>query len=499
MPGKTLAIIDEVLTVHNDIEAERDYLQGQIKWLERQVKKFDRSKDSSSKVMRIWKKFRQMLGFNKKKLKDLEASEYVHHLRGTEFATGLLNIVRDVLGALGQKYDFNDLRIVPAKRHEFILCKDFHEPRYYQSEFHEIAMREGRGVCESAVGTGKTDMMERIIYNLGVNNLIVVPSKPLLEQLQPILEEHFGRGNVIRLTSKPLSKAKLRKLRKRPIRIINIGSLAAAQKNGNMAPLVEDVDAIFIDEIHHAGSKSYTNLLKDLEHVYYRFGFTGTFLRNDSKTLDMWGFLSNVLYRYPAHQAIKDGFLTPINVLIHNIDGIEKRMYQSEYRANYCGSARKKPERLLKKIQQIFKNRVSDGEQVLILVNRKDQCGLIIHEFLDGLGIENTYISGDSKKDVVIQAIRDFNEKKISVLIGSQVIGEGIDIRSTDHLIMAQGGKSEIAIVQAVGRLARLFKGKKVGWLHDFRFLETKYLEGHLIVRKDIYRRNFSPKLIKAS
>ena len=124
---------------------------------------------------------------------------------------------------------------------------------------------------------------------------------------------------------------------------------------------------------------------------------------------------------------------------------------------------------------------------------------MIIHEFLDSIGVENTYISGDSKKDEVIAALSDFNAKKISVLIGSQVIGEGIDIRSADHLIMAQGGKSEIAIVQAAGRLVRLFAGKKFGYLHDFRFLNTKYMEKHLIMRKDIYLRNFAPKFIKAS
>jgi superfamily II DNA or RNA helicase len=504
----TLATIDECLTVHNDISQEREYILGQINWLERQVKRFDKTKDSSERVMKIWKKFRQMLGFNKKKLRDLEASEYVHHLHGTTFATGLLHIVKDVLGAINQSYLLEDLRKIPERRHEFILCKDFHEPRYYQSEAHEAAMRDGRGVIESAVGTGKTDMMERIIYNLGVNNLIVVPSKPLMEQLQPILEEHFGRGNVIRLSSKKLSKAKLRKVKKRPIRLINIGSLAAAQKNGNMSVLVDDVDAVFIDEIHHAGSKSYTNLLKDLEHVYYRFGFTGTFLRNDSKTLNLWGFLSTVLYKYPAHQAIKDGFLTPMKAYVHKIEGDEKRQYQAEYKANYCGKVKvvkgqlkvvKRPVKFLKKIQKIFEKYVEDGQQVLILVNRKDQAGFVISEFLNEIGIENTYISGDSDKDEIKQALMDFNAKKISVLIGSQVIGEGIDIRSADHLIMAQGGKSEIAIVQAAGRLVRLFEGKKFGHLHDFRFLNTKYMEKHLIMRKDILQRNFAPKFIRAS
>ena len=343
--------------------------------------------------------------------------------------------------------------------------------------------------------SGKTDMLMRFVWQLGVNSLIVVPSKPLMTQLENQLIEHFGRRNVIRLTAN-MSAQKLRKMRKRPIRLINIGALASAQKKGVIGPLVEDVDALFIDEIHHAGSRSYTNLLEVLDHVYYRFGFTGTFLRNDSKTLDMWGFLSNVIYHYPAHRAIADGYLTPMKVYIHELEGKPKRMYQSEYRAHYCGDKKKRPEKLLKRIKKIFDEYVEKGQQVLILVNRKDQCGQIIHDYLDELGLENTYVSGDSEQDEIDDAIRDFNEKQINICIGSQVIGEGIDIRSADHLIMAQGGKSEIAIVQAAGRLVRLFDGKRFGHLHDFRFKDTKYMEKHQQMRKDILERNFAPKFI---
>ena len=482
-PQEIVDAIDTVLTVHNDIELEKQYLQRQIKF-------FGRNKDSP--------KMRKLCGFHKKKLKDLLASEFVHWLRDGKFPTGHLNIVKDVIEVFNVKYTFSDLRRIPQKQYEFILCKPFHDPRYYQKEIHEIAMREGRGVVESAVGTGKTDMLMRLIFELGVVSLIVVPSKPLLKQLEPLLKEHFGRRNVIRLGSEKLSKSKLRKVKKTPIRLINIQSLAAARKKGNISDLISDVDAIFIDEIHHAGSKSYTDLMTHTDHIYHRFGFTGTFLRNDSKTLDMWGFLSNKLYSYPAWKAIEDGFLTPVEVILHEIEGVRKRFYQGEYTANYCGTKKKYPEALLGEIKNIFDNYVKPSDQVLILVNLKDKCGAIIHEFLDDIGVENTYISGDSEEDEIDDAIREFNAKTVKVLIGSRVIGEGIDIRTADHLIMAQGGKSEIAMVQAAGRLVRLSPGKKVGYLHDFLFRDTKYMEKHWKLRKTIYKNNLAPKFTAA-
>jgi superfamily II DNA or RNA helicase len=129
-------------------------------------------------------------------------------------------------------------------------------------------------------------------------------------------------------------------------------------------------------------------------------------------------------------------------------------------------------------------------------VGRKDKTGKILHEFLDKIGIESSYISGDSKRDVIKSALLDFNAKRINVLIGSSIIGEGIDVRSTDHLLMCQGGKSEIAITQALGRAARLYEGKTVAWIHDFRFNGTKYLEGHLEQRLDIYKQNFDAEIV---
>jgi len=109
-------------------------------------------------------------------------------------------------------------------------------------------------------------------------------------------------------------------------------------------------------------------------------------------------------------------------------------------------------------------------------------------------GIKNNYISGDDKKEIITQTITDFNDRKINVLIGSSVIGEGIDVRSTDHLVMCQGGKSEISIVQATGRGVRLFEGKSMAYLHDFKFTKTKFMIKHYEERVNILKRNFEPE-----
>lgn len=469
--------VDEILTYQRDIEAEKASLFKKMKF-------WDGKKKSKSQVTA--RKARQMCGWISKQIKDLEANEFVKWLKGDTFPTGHLNIVKDVLEVVYPKYKTIDHRKVPEKKFDFVLCEEFHKPRYYQDEMHEQGINIGRGVFESAVGTGKSLVLMRLLHHFGVKSLIVVPSKPLMNQLKKALIKHFGRRNVIVVDSKKLSTSKMRKLKKIPIRLINIQSLASLNKKGTIKDYIDDIDAIYIDEIHHAGAASYTSLLTALEHIYYRFGFTGTFLRNDEKTLDMWGFLSNRLYVYKAYRAIQEGYLTPVKFVWHDLEGTPSKNYQKEYKKNYCGSSE-----LLEKIKEILETQVKKGQQLLILVARKEQSGKVIHDFLEEHGFENTYISGDDDKDTIDEALEAFNNKEIQILVGSTVIGEGIDITSTDHLIMAQGGKSEIAMVQAIGRAVRLYPGKELAYVHDFNFKDTKYMSKHARLRKTIYKNNF--------
>ena len=418
----------------------------------------------------------------RKRLHFLKKNEIVCWYRNDTFPTGHINLIEDVLKATRTQYELQDERKQPSK--ELILRwnnKPF-EPRYYQQEVIDKAVELGRGVVESAVGTGKSLMMAYIIKQLSVNSLIIVPSRGLLEQMYQDLKIWFGAKNVDIVNTAMIKSGKALK----PIRITTIQTVASLVKNKLEGGLLGDINALFMDEFHHAGSSSYTTLLGAINNIYYRFGFTGTFLRNDSKSLDMFGVLSNRIYNYPAFKAIAEGFLTPLRVISYNLRGKANRQYQKEYDLNYCGS-----KEILKQILSI----VEDNEgQILILVDKKEKAGEKIRDYLWCHGIKSSYISGDNKKEEIYEAIEQFNEKNGRILIGSKVIGEGIDIRSTDHLINAQGGKSEISLVQACGRAIRLYPGKAIATIHDFNFEGSKYLQKHYNLRLNIYNRNFEPK-----
>jgi len=310
----------------------------------------------------------------------------------------------------------------------------------------------------------------------------VVPSAAIQEQTKRILIDAFGKSKVEVITTR---KVKTKK-RFAPIRIAIVNTLASLQKAGLLRDLVEDIDLIAVDEIHHAGAESYTSLLSDFDNIYYRFGFTGTFLRNDSKTLDMWGFLSTRLYYYPPYKAVEDGFLTPTELIVEELPGIFNPDWDREYKANYCGG-KALLGALIRRMQCIPKD-----EQILILVKQKDAAGKVIHELLKSLGVDNRYICGDDKKEYIIDSIEAFNDKIVRVLVGSSIIGEGVDIHSTKHLILANGGKSPIQLVQGIGRCVRLHPGKEKSYVYDFNFVGTKHQSRHCSIRADIFKNYFA-------
>jgi len=417
----------------------------------------------------------------KQRFKDLGPDTVCWLDKDNKFPTGLLHLVKEVIGS----YRIVDDRKKPEP---YLILRWNNKPndlRYYQKEAVNKFIEKGRGVIQAGVGSGKTRMAVEIVKQLGVNTCFVVPSSALLTQAYDVFINAFGANNVQQIKTLDIKKNKKLKA----IRIVTIQTLASLNKQGLAQTLLNDVDLFILDEAHHSASDSFLALLNQLEGIYFRLGLSGTYLRNDSRTLDLWGVSGEIIYDYPASKATKEGFLAPVEFNIIKLKGKPDKNYQKEYQNNYGGLE------ILESISDLVKIKIPVNKQILILVDRKDAVGNLIYEHLKQQKISCSYVTGDNSKNEIKKAIEDFNDKKTRILIGSTVFGEGVDIRSTDHLIMARGGKSEIAMTQAVGRAIRLYEGKKTAYVWDFNFRFCKYLSRHIDIRITNYEKQFAGKL----
>lgn len=403
-------------------------------------------------------------------VRSLEKKLFISLYHKGEFATGLLPNVLKILNYSKLEYEILDLRKAPKlKQHKFVLKESFPALRYYQKTATKELEDKHRGVVVMPTGTGKTMVVSKMIWDLGVNTLIITPSKSITDNMVDTLIKHFGKGKVDRLTTKT------QKIKK-PINVINIQALV------NVKPSVfHTIDAVFIDEFHHAAADTYREVnLKHLKNCYYRIGVTATNFRNDGAGLALQSVLSEILFEYDIRTAIDEEYLVQPRFEFIKNSVRDDKTYQKTYKSQIVENKERNQD-----IVDAALEEYEHGGHVLILVQQMLH-GEILKEMLSEVGAE--FIHG-KVKDIDRQKLMDnYRKGKLKILVGTSVIGEGVDLPIADTLIMAGGGKSPIQVMQNVGRVLRPFKGKEDALIIDFEDNGSKWLEEHSILRDEIYK-----------
>jgi superfamily II DNA or RNA helicase len=431
---------------------------------EREIENLNNILDAGSRFTDpddIERKLARALHINRALRKKLMISLYE---KGT-FPTGLLPRVISILDEMKYQVKLNDLRKKPAKQINFVLKDSLPALRYYQKTAARKLEEEGRGIVVMPTGTGKTVTIARMIWDLGVKTLIITPSKRINSMMLKTMEKHFGKGKVAKLTTK---SGRLDKL----INIVNIQALI------KMDPAaLADVQAVFIDEFHHSAAETYREVnIKHLKNCYYRIGMTATNFRNDGSDIALESVLSHVLYEYTIEQAIKDRNIMQPEFEIVDFQHGSYNNWQEAYKDGIVLNEDRNA--LIADIADQFKDR-----HVLILV-KEIEHGEALKALIPGA----EFINGDEKDIIQERMMNDFTKGKLKVLIGTSVIGEGVDLPIADTLIMAGGGKARSQIMQNIGRVLRLHPDKKDVLVFDFSDEGCDWLSEHSLLRQEVYQ-----------
>lgn len=393
------------------------------------------------------------------------------------FPTGLLSKVQNHLIDIGIEFSIVDKRIKPGSSRVFRKASKLPPLRYYQLEAIEKGLQNNRGIFEMATGSGKTNVIIELIYKLGTNTLVVVPSSTILIQFHTKLIEIFGKKHIGIITS---GKKNLKK----PITVATYQSLPNIEKEW-----FENIDCLIIDEAHRSAASTIVDLNKEcFDSIYYRYYFTGTAYRNDGKDMSLEAVISDqFIYEYTTIQGIKDKFLVPIYFYIYDIyhDNLSYKKQYSKGVKKYRNELddliinnKKYNDFIIKKAISLD----SKGIATIIFVDQIEH-GEYLNKNIPG----SIFVKGDEKRPINMQAIEDFNKGKFNILIGTSVIGEGVDTVRAKCGIIAGGGKAESTIVQKIGRLLRPFEGKDFSFLIDFTHENSEYPKRHFLERLDIY------------
>ena len=408
--------------------------------------------------------------FQEKKLKSLQHANralqkklVVELYQNDTFPTGLLPRFKRVMKDI--PYEVSDTRKKPKKSLRFVLRESLPPLRYYQKEGTKTLEEHHRGIMVMPTGTGKTVSICKMIWDLGVPTIIITPSKAITDMMMDTVIKYFGKGKVDKLNTKT-------KKIKKPINVVNIQALIKMDPS-----VLSGIEAMFIDEFHHSAADTYREInLKHMKNAYYRIGVTATNFRNDGADLALESVLSEVLYEYEIRQAIDDGFLVqPEFEIIDNRTTIHENTYQKEYKSNIVENADRN-----QLIADIVKDHPHDS--VIVLIQQVEHG-----EALKGLIPEAEFIHGTVKDSERQRTMQNFREGKLKCLIGTTVIGEGVDLPIANVLIMGGGGKARSQIMQNVGRVLRIFDGKDCALVYDFMDRGSRWISEHSLLRQQIY------------
>jgi len=420
----------------------------------------------------------QVNEYDRKIKEKLKAERFLKHklivklldVKDGSFPTGLLTMVKKYLDISKIPYSISDKRKKPKKT---LYLRDLiEEPplRYYQTEAIDLCIAKSRETIESATGTGKTRMINEVIKRLGVPTLIICPTNNIVVQTAETLALKFGGKHVgtIGDNKKDLNKN---------ITVACVMSL----------PNLDDdwfkrIHCLIIDEVHHSAAETYQELNKNsFSSIYHRFCFSGTVFRNDGADLALLGVTNDIGYRYSALQGIRDGYLArPVFYIINNKvqPHFSKMPYKTAYRTRIVENQRRNDLIASRAIKM-----ASAGKSVLILVD-EIKHGKLIGKLLEGANYK--FISSMTKSN--IKVIHKFNNKEIDILIGTSVIGEGVDTKITDILFIAGAGKAKSNIIQKIGRALRIAPSKKHAIIIDFSDNGNFIFENQAKQRQNIYR-----------
>ena len=326
--------------------------------------------------------------------------------------------------------------------------------RDYQEEAVAYALENRRGLLVSPTASGKSLIIYLLVrYFLKNNNdkiLIVVPTTSLVKQMcgdfsdYSQFDETFDESNMCHKIMAGLSKDSNKRIYCSTWQSIYKMSSSYFQQFG----------MVIGDEAHNFKAKSLTSILTKCTEAKYRFGLTGTLDGAQIHSLVLQGLFGTIKNVTTSKILIDRGDLANISIdiiLMKHPMGmcqlVSKMKYQEEMDYLISYEPRNK----------FIKNLAIDQEgNTLVLFNYVEKHGVPLYRMIKEDTHEKRkifFVSGKTDADTR-EEIRALTEtQKNAILVCSfGTFSTGINIKNLHNIIFASPSKSQIRILQSIGR-----------------------------------------------
>tara|TARA_B100001250_G_scaffold414468_1_gene453059 strand:- start:5969 stop:7429 length:1461 start_codon:yes stop_codon:yes gene_type:complete len=335
--------------------------------------------------------------------------------------------------------------------------------RDYQFDAICHGLHKRRGILISPTGSGKSLIIYCIVkywlwqrMRRNKKALIIVPTTSLVEQMH----DDFRQYGEVKENMHRIYSGKDKKFNGIQICISTWQSIYKLPK-----AWFDQFECVIGDECHGFKSKSLTSIMNKLSEASYRFGTTGTLDGTQTHELVLQGLFGKI-HRVTTTKDLQDkDTLADLNISRIELKHSEKfdgKTYQEEIDWIICHQKR----------NAFIRNLALSLEgNTLVLYNRVEDHGQPLYRLIKEKADENRYvffISGqvDTMEREEIRKIVD--KQKNGIIVASLgTFSTGINIRNLHNIIFASPSKSQIRVLQSIGRGLRKSENGKATELYD--------------------------------
>lgn len=236
---------------------------------------------------------------------------------------------------------------------------------------------------------------------------------------------------------------------------------------------------LIIDESHHSAAETYHRINHLAQNVHYRYLFTGTNFRSGDDTLAMEAICSQVIHRVTVDDLVPE-YLAPPRVFFAPVKG--PKVSAEDWRAAYDkGIVDYEPRNnLVVNLATMLSQ--DNALPTIVLVRRRKHANMLAERIPGAVAVKG------GEAALTNDSIEDFLAGKVQVLVGTTVLGEGVDVPRAAALIYASGGAEGVSMLQSYFRPLTAHEGKDRAYIYDFIDLQHRTLRRHSKQRIDFAR-----------
>lgn len=313
-------------------------------------------------------------------------------------------------------------------------------------------MEEDIGIFVGPPGTGKTVLGAFMTAARGVNTLVLVHRKPLLEQWRAQLQAFLGLearevGQIGGGRHKPTGR----------IDVAMIQSLATRQ---GVMDLVGEYGHVIVDECHHAPAVSFDRVMRAVR-ARYVLGLTATPFRRDGLQRLLHFQCGEIRFQGPAAH----GHAFANRLVLRETRFFGEGKIQDLYAALVNDGMRNAL--IVRDVQEAL----GEGRSPIVLTERKDhleRLKVALQHAAQHVVVLHGGIPARQRR-LALDQLAEVPEDESRLFLGiGRYIGEGFDDPRLDTLVLAMPIAWKGTLVQYAGRLHRLREGKEEVRIYDY-------------------------------